>query len=195
MMNLAGDAMIPQLVTNSEFRVGEHFPGGGQPPRAGLNDPAAGDDGRAPTFRPLPLCMELNLGGVAMLRHHVENLLSLWCSAADAGDCGLLGVLLGDASLYMDDECFTSGSPGMSEFLRLYTREKAQSTRVFTNLSVWCDSDFGYYSCSVQTWTLGSEWTCNEVSSYEGRLKSGPQVWKWDQHRVRKLGKGEDAPL
>lgn len=186
-MNLPGKAVIPKLVTYSELHMGEHGPARRHPSRVGLNEPTPGDDGRATTFGPLPLCMELNQSGMATLRHHVENLLSLWCSAADAGDCGLLHELLGDASPCMDNECFTPGSPGMSEFLCQYPQGPDKSTRVFSNLSVWRDSDFGYYSASVQTWTLGSQWICTDFSSYEGRLKAGPQVWRWDQHRVRTM--------
>lgn len=195
MMNLPGKAVIPKLVTDSEFHVGEHGPGSRHPSRAGLNEPTPGDDGRAAKFGPLPLCMELNLSGMATLRHHVENLLSLWCSAVDAGDCGLLRELLGDSSPCMDNECFTPGSAGMSEFLCLYPQGPDKSTRVFSNLSVWRENDFGYYSASVQTWTLGSQWICTDFSSYEGRLKAGPQVWRWDQHRVRTIGEPQEVPF
>jgi hypothetical protein len=48
----------------------------------------------------------------------------------------------------MDNECFTPGSAGISEFLCLYPQGPDKSTRVFSNLSVWRDSDFGYYSAS-----------------------------------------------
>lgn len=88
MMNPPGKAVISKLVTVSEFHTGEHGLGRCNPSRAGLNEPARGENGRAANFGPLPLCMELNLSGMATLRHHVENLLSLWCSAVDAGDCG-----------------------------------------------------------------------------------------------------------
>jgi hypothetical protein len=77
MMNLPGKAAIPKLVIDSEFHVGEHGPARRHSSRAGLNGPTPGEDGRAATFGPLPLCMELNLSGMATLRHHVENLLSL----------------------------------------------------------------------------------------------------------------------
>jgi hypothetical protein len=187
-MNLPRQAMIPKLVTDSEFHVGEHGPGRRHPSRAGLNEATPGLNGRAPKFRSLPLCMELNLSGMATLRHHVENLLSLWCSAVDAGDCGLLRELLGDGSPCTDNGCFTPVSAGMSGFLCLYPQGKAKSRRTFSNLSVWRDSDFGYYSASIQTWTLDSQWICTDFSSYEGRLKAGPQVWRWDQHRVRTVG-------
>jgi hypothetical protein len=194
-MNLPRKAMIPRLVTDSEFHVEEHGLGRRHPSRAGRKERTPGENGRAPKFRPLPLSMELNLSGTATLRHHVENLLSLWCSASDAGDCGSLRELLGDASPFIDNECCTPGSEGMSDCLRLYPQGKAKSTRVFSNLSVWRDSDFGYYSASVQTWTLESQWICTDFSSYEGRLKAGPQVWRWDQHRVRTIGEPQEVPL
>lgn len=194
-MNLPGTAVIPKLVTHSKFLVGEHGPGRRHPSLDGLNEPTRGEDGRAATFLPLPLCMELNLSGMATLRHHVENLLSLWCSAADAGDCGLLRELLGGVSPCIDHECFTPGSASMSEFLCLYPRGPAKSTRIFANLSVWRDADFGYYSATVQTWALGSEWVCTDFSFCEGRLRAGPQVWRWDHHRVRTIGEPQEAPF
>jgi hypothetical protein len=194
MMGLPGKAVIPKRVTDNELHVGEQGPGRRHPSRAGVNEPSPGDHGRATTFGTIPLCMELNLSEMATLRHHVENLLSLWCSAADAGDCGLLRELLGDASPCTNGECFAPGSAGMSEFPCQYPQGPVKSTRVFSNVSVWRDSDFGYYSAFVQTWTLGSQWMCTEISSYQGRLKAGPQVWRWDQHRVRNIGGPQEVP-
>jgi hypothetical protein len=195
MRNPPGKAVISKLVTGSEFHVGEHGPSRCNPSRSGLNEPARGENGQAANFGPLPLCMELNLSGMATLRHHVENLLSLWCFAVDAGDCGLLRELLGDASPRMDNDCFTPVSADMSDFLSLDPHGPAKSKRAFSNLSVWRDSDFGYYTASVQTWTLGSQWTCTDFSSCEGRLKAGPQVWRWDRHRVRTIGEPQEVPF
>jgi hypothetical protein len=194
-MNLPSKAVIPKLVTGSGFHVGEHGPGCRHPSLDGLNEPTPGEDGRAATLGPLPLGMELNLSGMATLRHHVENLLSSWCSAADAGDCGLLRELFGGVSLCIDHECFTPGSASMSEFVCLNPQGPAKSTRVFANLRVWRDTDFGYYSATVQTWVLGSEWVCTDFSSCEGRLRAGPQVWRWDQHRVRTIGEPQEVRI
>lgn len=195
MRNLPGKAVISKLVTGSEFNVGERGPGRRRPSWAGLNENSPEVNGRAANFGPLPLCMELNLSGMATLRHHVENLLSLWCFAIDAGDCGLLRELLGDASLHMDNECFTPVSANISDFPYLDPDEPAKSKRVFSNVSVWRDSDFGYYTASVQTWTLGSRWTCTDFSSCEGRLKAGPQVWRWDRHQIRTIGEPQEVPV
>src|SRR5688500_12497108 len=117
MRNPPGKAVISKLVTGSEIQVGEHGPARCNPSRSGLHEPARGENGREANFVPLPLCMELNLSGLATLRHHVENLLSLWCSAVDAGDCGLLRELLRDASPRMDNECLAPVSADMSDFL------------------------------------------------------------------------------
>jgi hypothetical protein len=144
MRNPPGKAVISKLVTGSAIQVGEHGPARCNPSRSGLNEPARGENGRAANFVPLPLCMELNLSGLATLRHHVENLLSLWCSAVDAGDCGLLRELLRDASPRMDNECLAPVSADMSDLLCLGPDGPAKSKRVFSNLSVWRDSDFGY---------------------------------------------------
>lgn len=195
MMNLPTKAVIPKLVTGSEFHVGEHGPERRRPSLAGLNEHTPEVNGRAAKFGPIPVCMELNLSGMATLRHHVENLLSLWCSAADAGDCGLLRELLGDASPCMDNECFTPRSAGTSEFLCQHPQGRDRSTRLFSNLRVWRDGDFGYYSATVQTWTVGSELVCTDFSSCEGRLKAGPQVWRWEQHRVRTIGEPQEVPF
>lgn len=195
MMNLPGKTVIPKLVAGTEFHAGEPGPGRRHPSRAGLDEHTPDENGRASKFGPLPLCMELNLSGMATLRHHVENLLSLWCSAVDAGDCALLHELLGDASPCMDSECFTPVSAGTSDSLRLDRQGRERSTRIFSNLSVWRESDFGYYTASVQTWTLGSQWICTDFSSCEGRLRAGPQVWRWERHRLRTIGEPQEVPF
>jgi hypothetical protein len=194
--SITANPVMPRLIQVSEIRGMEpHHRDGLQPSHPGQKETSPGTAGTDKAFGPLPMCLELNLGVMATLRHHVENLLSLWCSALDAHDWEFLRDLLGNASLYVDDELLRSASQDIDEFLRLGPQEPARSSRIFTNLRIWRDNDFAYYSSSVQTWTLGSEWTCKDVSFYEGRLKSGPQVWRWDQHRVRTLGKGRDAPL
>lgn len=195
MRNPPGKAVNSKLVTGSEIHLGEHGPGRCNSSRSGLNEPARGENGLNEYSVALPLCMELNLSGMATLRHHVENLLSLWCSAVDAGDCSLLRELLRDASPLMDNECFTSVSADMSDALCPDPHDPAKSKRAFSNLNVWRDSEYGYYTASVQTWTLGSQWTCTDISSCEGRLKAGPQVWRWDRHRVRTIGEPQEVPF
>jgi hypothetical protein len=158
-------------------------------------EPFWGDGAPDTAFRPLPLSLELNLGGLSTLRHHVENLLSLWCSALDANDSGLLSELLGGASLYVDGAPMSPAEPDLTVLLRRCPPEAGKSSRMYTNLRIWRDSGFGYYSCIVQTWTRGPEWTCADFSSYEGRLRAGPQVWRWDQHRVTTVGKRMEGTL
>ncbi|UYY83109.1 hypothetical protein OIT41_08785 [Arthrobacter sp. YA7-1] len=191
--SITANPVMPRLV--SEIRGKEpHHRDDLQPSHTGQKE-TSGTARVDKEFGALPMCLELNLAAMVTLRHHVENLLSLWCTALDAHDWEFLRDLLGNASLYVDDEPLRSDSKDMEEFLLPRPQEPVRSSRIFTNLRIWRDNDFAYYSSSVQTWTLGSEWTCKDVSFYEGRLKSGPQVWRWDQHRVRTLEKGKDAPL
>ena len=194
MGNPLGNAVVSKVGTGSEFDAGEHDPGRCPPSRPAPNEPARGENGQA-NFGLLPICMELNLSGMATLRHHVENLLSLWCLAVDTGDCGLLRKLFGDASPRIDDEFSMPGSAEIPDFPWLDRDEPAKRKRVFSNLCVWQNSDFGYYTASIQTWALGSQWTCTDISSCEGRLKAGPQVWRWDRHRVRTIGEPQEVPL
>lgn len=192
--NIAAEPLSPRPETVSHVRTGESYSPTFHRSPIGQEDPSSGR-GPETTFGPLPVSLELNLGGLTTLRHHVENLLSLWCTALDTNDLGLLCELLGDASLYVDDAPVAPGSPGMKEFLHGCPPDSGTSSRIFTNLRIWCGGGFGYYSSVVQTWTLGPEWTCTNFSSYEGRLKAGPQVWRWDQHRVRTLGQRMEVPL
>jgi hypothetical protein len=194
MMNPPAKAVTSKLVTGSKLHPGEQGPALCNPSRAGLIEPTRRENGQVVNPGPLPLGMEVNPGGMATLRHHVENLLSLWCSAADAGDCRLLRELLGHASPCTDNECLPPGSAGIWEFPCQYPQGPVKSMRVFSNVTVWRDGDFGYYSALVQTWKLGSRWMCTEINPHEGRLKAGPQVWRWDQHQVRSIGGLQEVP-
>lgn len=120
---------------------------------------------------------------LAVARHHLENLLAGLSATVAAADPERMAALLRGARLIAEEH--DGGHRLMSPDEALSRLAPAGRHVVFTtsNLSlVYAGSDVEYTG-TYQCWTPDTRPECVGLGTLRGRLVTGPQVWRWSEHR------------
>jgi hypothetical protein len=116
-------------------------------------------------------------------RHHIENLLNAFSHAVCSRDTSALEELIRDVTVSLNGHipCGTSKAANIMDW---FDHTDPATTQTITNISLRFDENNVLYSASYQDWNTESLPQCTAVGRFTGRLKAGPQVWRWEEHRI-----------
>ncbi len=125
----------------------------------------------------------------AIIRHHVENLLSAFALAISTRDEDLMGELIRGVDIRFGRDIHSSTDPGPEGIIDRFEDRRRSTVQTVSNIGVKLSGSRAHYVATFQDWDLESEPTCTSIGSYEGRLIAGPQVWRWTEHAITWKGR------
>ncbi|WP_248761221.1 hypothetical protein [Pseudarthrobacter sp. SSS035] len=133
--------------------------------------------------------METAVSTHAIVRHHVENLLSAFALAISTRDEDLLGELIRGVQIRFGRDIHSSTDPGPEGIIDRFEDRRRSTVQTVSNIGVKLSGRCAHYVATFQDWDLESEPTCTSIGSYEGCLIAGPQVWRWTEHAITWKGR------
>lgn len=122
---------------------------------------------------------------LAVLRHHVENLLAGFSLAICTRNEGYLKELVGRVDVRLEGCPECSKCSSTPDRLISWFGHRAPLTRqIITNLTLQSAGDSVLYSAVYQDWEAAPQPRCIAIGTYRGCLKAGPQVWRWTEHAI-----------
>ena len=123
-------------------------------------------------------------------RHYVENLLAAFSAAVGTTDTAKLIQLLQGVDIRVDGRELQPGQ-GPEQVVSQFSPEGHPSLIVTNNLSVRHADGGLMYTCTYQAWSADTPVSFT-TGTLQGRLNTGPQVWKWASHDIHRWGKTAD---
>lgn len=120
-------------------------------------------------------------------RHYLENLLAAFSNAICDRDVARLGELTRSVSIGLGGPVADPGVTDADRIIRWFAQKAVLTAQTITNLSVRCLENSIVYTAVYQDWRLNPRPECLSVGTYQGRLRAGPTVWKWEEHAIFKL--------
>lgn len=132
---------------------------------------------------------------LAALRHYLENLLAAFSYAVCSRDTGRLGQLIKGVSISLHGcpECHP-GSPGPEQIISWFGHTAPIMRQTITNISVQYGQDSVLYSAVYQDWEAGPSPRCTALGTFQGKLTTGHQVWRWAEHTVTPANQNPACP-
>ncbi|WP_458112238.1 hypothetical protein M1D88_18620 [Arthrobacter sp. R1-13] len=126
-------------------------------------------------------------------RHHIENLLSAFSHAVCVRDASALEELIRDVAVSLDGH-IPCGTSKAAKIMDWFDGTDPATTQTITNISLRFDENNVLYSATYQDWNTASPPQCMAIGRFTGRLKAGPQVWRWEEHKVATFTDHFDHP-
>lgn len=120
-------------------------------------------------------------------RHHIENLLTAFSHAVCSRDAHALGELTGGVAVSLDGH-IPCGKSKPAKIIDWFAHTDPATTQTIPNISLRFGESVALYSATYQDWETGPTPRCTAIGRFHGRLKAGPQVWRWEEHGVTKFG-------
>lgn len=118
-------------------------------------------------------------------RHYVENLLTAFSYAVCSRNALMLTGLTGTVAVSLDGD-LQSGESKSERIIEWFAHSGLPTIQTITNISLGFGDGSALYSATYQDWESGPVPRCIAIGMYQGRLKAGPQVWRWEEHQVTK---------
>lgn len=118
-------------------------------------------------------------------RHHLANLLNAFSDAVCRMDAEALDELMRTVCVILDGHP-ESEEPASTRIIDWFGHPRG-TVQTVSNLSIRFSDGTVLYSATYQDWDAKGEPRCTDIGRYAGRLKAGPQVWRWEEHRITRL--------
>lgn len=115
-------------------------------------------------------------------RHHIENLLNAFSYAVCSRDANSLEELTRNLSVSLNDH-IPCGTSRAVKIIDWFAHDPA-TTQTITNISLRFRENNVLYSATYQDWSTEFTPQCTAIGRFTGRLKAGPQVWRWEEHKI-----------
>lgn len=119
-------------------------------------------------------------------RHYVENLLAAFSSAVSTTDTASLSYFIKHVSVRIHGRDHVSVPFTPDDIIEQFSPAGHSALVTIQNLSVGYSEKGLAYACIYQTWDANNPIPLS-VGTLQGRLKAGPQVWKWTNHDIQRL--------
>lgn len=120
-------------------------------------------------------------------RHHIENLLGAFSYAVCSRDANALEELTRDVAVSLNEH-IPCGKSKAAKIIDWFANTGPATTQTITNISLRFGESNVLYSGTYQDWNMEYMPRCTAIGRFTGRLKAGPQVWRWEEHGVTKFG-------
>lgn len=135
--------------------------------------------------------MELGAQPEAVVRHHLENCLALFCAVLDGGEEDGFLDLVRTTAISLNGSLSTGTPVDLRDLYRvLVPSPHIRSVHVFHNLQVRIEGNEALYTAIFQRWTAGSRPICLDIGYFSGCMTAGPQVWYWTRHSITSAATG-----
>lgn len=123
---------------------------------------------------------------LASARHYVENLLNAFSQAVCTRNEPALEELVRSVAIGLAGD--TSRSRATPErIIGWFGHTNAIAAQTISNISVRFEDKAVFYSAVYQDWETGPPPYCSAIGKFNGRLRTGPQVWRWEEHEMTAL--------
>lgn len=120
-------------------------------------------------------------------RHHIENLLNGFSHAVCSRDANTLEEMTRNLTVSLNDH-IPGGRSKAAKIIDWFAHTDPATTQTITNVSLRFHENKVLYSATYQDWNTEFLPKCTAIGRFTGRLKAGPQVWRWEEHGVTKFG-------